>query len=117
NLAALYYQQGKYEEAEPLYLRALAICEQVLGSEHPDTAMSLNNLAALYYHQGKYEQAVSLMKRALGILTSSLGLEHPHTRQVKKNYLMLLSQMHPGEDLEILLQRLFSEVLEQPMDQ
>ena len=43
--------QGKYDEAEPLYVRALAIWEKVLGADHPDTAESCNNLAALYYSQ------------------------------------------------------------------
>ena len=36
-LAALYYEQWKYEQAEPLFQRALAIYERVLGTEHPDT--------------------------------------------------------------------------------
>jgi tetratricopeptide (TPR) repeat protein len=40
--------QSRYPEAEPLYKRALAIREQQLGLEHPDTALSLNNLAELY---------------------------------------------------------------------
>jgi tetratricopeptide (TPR) repeat protein len=35
NLAALYRSQGKYSEAEPLYLEALAISEQSLDSDHP----------------------------------------------------------------------------------
>ena len=30
--------QGRYDEAEPLYERALAIYEKVLGEEHPYTA-------------------------------------------------------------------------------
>ncbi|CAM9138218.1 unnamed protein product, partial [Ectocarpus sp. 13 AM-2016] len=50
--------QGKYEEAEPLYRRSLAIREKVLGPEHPDVAQSLNNRAALLETQG-------------------VGLEHP----------------------------------------
>ena len=37
NLGLLYHTQGKYAEAEPLYLRALAIDEKALGPEHPDT--------------------------------------------------------------------------------
>ena len=48
---------GKYEEALPLYGRSLAIMEQELGANHPDTASSLNNLAALYYAQGQYAEA------------------------------------------------------------
>ena len=31
----LYYAQGRYAEAQPLYERALAICEQALGPDHP----------------------------------------------------------------------------------
>ncbi len=37
--------QGKLDEAEPLYRRALAIFEASLGPAHPDVATSLNNLA------------------------------------------------------------------------
>ena len=37
NLAGLYERQGRYEQAEPLYKRALVIVEKVLGPEHPDT--------------------------------------------------------------------------------
>ena len=38
NLAALYDNQGRYAEAEPLYKRALAIQEKALGPDHPDVA-------------------------------------------------------------------------------
>ena len=57
--------------------RALAIREEVLGPEHPDTATSLNNLAGLYYAQGKYSLAEPLLKRALAIREKQLGPEHP----------------------------------------
>jgi tetratricopeptide (TPR) repeat protein len=68
NRAGLYLQDhALYAEAEPLYLRALAIREQHLGSEHPLTAISLNNLAELYRVQGKYEQAEPLYQRTLTI--------------------------------------------------
>ena len=33
----LYTHQGQYEQAEPLYQRALAIFEKVFGPEHPNT--------------------------------------------------------------------------------
>ena len=39
--------QGELAAARPLYERALAIRERVLGPGHPDTATSLNNLASL----------------------------------------------------------------------
>ena len=43
--------QGKYDDAEPLYRRALAIQEKTLGGDHPDVAESLNHLAGLLRSQ------------------------------------------------------------------
>lgn len=41
-----------YREARPLFERALAIREKLLGPDHPDIATSLNNLAVLGQMQG-----------------------------------------------------------------
>ncbi len=35
-LGNLYWNEGRYAEAEPLYQRALRIGEKTLGPEHPD---------------------------------------------------------------------------------
>jgi tetratricopeptide (TPR) repeat protein len=42
-LAGVYYSQGRYEEAEPLIQRALAINEKALGPDHPVTAISVRS--------------------------------------------------------------------------
>ncbi|MEI2771580.1 MAG: tetratricopeptide repeat protein [Candidatus Competibacter sp.] len=57
--------QGRYGEAEPLFQRALAGFEKVLGPEHPATLTSVNNLAVLYQSQGRYGEAEPLYQRAL----------------------------------------------------
>ncbi|GIS80377.1 MAG: hypothetical protein CM1200mP14_19430 [Gammaproteobacteria bacterium] len=44
NLAFFYAMQSRYEEAEPLYERALAIDEIVLGPNHLEVAHVLSNL-------------------------------------------------------------------------
>ena len=62
NKAGTYLRErGLHTEAEPLLVQALSIREQLLGIEHPDTAVSLHNLAVLYWQQGKYEQAEPLL--------------------------------------------------------
>ncbi len=66
NLAEHWRVQGKYDEAEPLYYRALTLFEQV-DADHPLTAACLNNLALLYNAQEKYEKAEPLFQRALAI--------------------------------------------------
>jgi len=43
NLAALYYSQGRYTEAEPLYREAIKIATQVLGKNHPDSQTIMEN--------------------------------------------------------------------------
>jgi tetratricopeptide (TPR) repeat protein len=86
--AALLHRAAKYlsnraqhAEAEPLYMRALAIREQQLGPQHPDTALNLNDLALLYKAQGKYAEAEPLFVRALAIREQQLGPQHPDTAQ------------------------------------
>jgi tetratricopeptide (TPR) repeat protein len=58
-------------------VRALSIREQRLGSEHPETAVSLSNLALLYQRQGKYAQAERLLQCACLISELALGATHP----------------------------------------
>jgi hypothetical protein len=47
NLAFLLQRQGDLAGARPLFERALAIRERVLGPDHPNTAQSRKNLAGL----------------------------------------------------------------------
>ncbi|CAN0549267.1 unnamed protein product, partial [Ectocarpus sp. 8 AP-2014] len=68
---------GKYDDAEPLYVRAIAIGEKTLGPEHPDLAVCLDNLAGLLYEQGKYDEADPLYLRAIEIGEKTLGPDHP----------------------------------------
>jgi tetratricopeptide (TPR) repeat protein len=47
NLAFFYKSQGRYSEAEPLYLDALAMSERTQGTNHPNTIIFRNNLQIL----------------------------------------------------------------------
>ncbi|MBC7822487.1 MAG: tetratricopeptide repeat protein [Candidatus Parcubacteria bacterium] len=76
-LAYLYESQGRYPEAEPLYLQALEIRQRQLGNDHPSVATSLNNLASLYESQGRYPEAEPLYLQALEIRQRQLGDDHP----------------------------------------
>jgi tetratricopeptide (TPR) repeat protein len=85
--AATYLKaRGLSREAVPFAQRFLAIHEQVLGPNHPDTAAGLNNLAMLYKSQGEYAQAEPLYQRALAIHEQVLGPNHPNTILVRNNY-------------------------------
>jgi tetratricopeptide (TPR) repeat protein len=84
---------GDYAGALPLYERALAIYEQVLGPDHPQTAISLNNLAGLLYATGDYAGARPLYKRALAIREQTLGPNHPDTANSLNSLAVLLKAM------------------------
>jgi len=106
NQAAVYLDDhAQYQQAEPLYQRALAIREEVLGPKHPDTAQSLNNLAALYHEQGKYEQAEPLFERALAIREEVLGSNHPDTATSLNNLAYLNYMQGKYEQAEPLFER------------
>ncbi len=49
--------RGRYAEAEPLYLETVETQKRVLGDDHPDTLISINNLATLYENQGRWAEA------------------------------------------------------------
>ena len=102
-LANLYRAQGRYGEAETLYVRSLHIREQQLGSDHPDTAQSLNNLAGLYESQGRYSEAEPLYLQALEIRRSQLGQDHPSTTTSLNNLAVLYYYQNRFAEAESLL--------------
>ena len=85
------YKQGRYAEAEKLWLAALKEAEK-FGPQDPRLATSLNNLAELYRAQGKYAEAEPLYKRALEIDEKALGPDHPNVATTLENYAALLRE-------------------------
>ncbi|CAN0443626.1 unnamed protein product, partial [Ectocarpus sp. 12 AP-2014] len=70
--------QGKYEEAESLYARSLAIYEKAYGPDHPGVATGFNNLAGLLCRQGKYTEVKPFYARCQAIFGKALGSEQPN---------------------------------------
>ena len=52
NLAMLLKDQGKLEEAEPLFQQCLAGRKKVLGPDHPDTLITMYNFASFLEEKG-----------------------------------------------------------------
>ena len=72
-LGNLYQDQGKLDEAEKMYQRALQGCEKALGTEHTSTLNTVNNLGDLYQNQGKLDEAEKMYQRALRGYKKALG--------------------------------------------
>jgi tetratricopeptide (TPR) repeat protein len=88
----MYLNERKYDRAEPLLQRSLAIREQTLGPKHPDVANSLHNLARLYVEQRRYTEAESLYGKAIAIMEESIGPNHPDLARTLGAYVLLLQK-------------------------
>lgn len=91
-LANLYRSEHKFTEAETLYRESEVIREKQYGSDHFETALSLNNLATCYSQDRKYELAEPLYKRVVLILEHSRYKEEPPMATVLENYALLLKR-------------------------
>jgi Tfp pilus assembly protein PilF len=97
--------QGAYEEAEMMYRRALEAQGKVLGFEHPNTLISVNDLGLVLSNQGKYEEAEAMHRRALEAQEKVLGREHPHTLTSVGNLGTVLSSQGKYEEAEAMHRR------------
>jgi len=59
---------GRYAEAIPLGVQALAVFEKAFGADNPNVAVGSANLAQLYVQAGQFDKAEPLYKRAVAIL-------------------------------------------------
>ncbi|MBP9093016.1 tetratricopeptide repeat protein [bacterium] len=76
-LALCSFHQGKSEESESLFLKALALREKLAGSNDPEVAESLIGLGLHYASRHQFEKAIVAHKRALSIDEKELGPNHP----------------------------------------
>ncbi|CAI6337008.1 unnamed protein product [Periconia digitata] len=70
---------GKYNEAEELFVQVIETSSRVLGDEHPDTLLSIANLASTYCNQGRWKEAEELEVQVMEMRKRVLGDEHPDT--------------------------------------
>jgi len=77
--------RAEYRESEKLLLKAKAIREALLGTEHLETARVYQRLAIIYGCQELYKQAEKFGVKALKIYEKVLGESHPDTADSYNN--------------------------------
>ncbi len=70
NLGNLRVAEGRLQDAETLFRRALALGEELLGKEHPLLVRRLNNVAALIAQDGRLDEATQLLERAIALAST-----------------------------------------------
>ena len=78
------YDLGLVYEAVELDV-AVAVVEDVLGPDHPDTLTVRNNLAAAYRSIGRFGEAIELFEQVLAESEQVLGADHPDMLTVRNN--------------------------------
>jgi tetratricopeptide (TPR) repeat protein/transcriptional regulator with XRE-family HTH domain len=95
--------RAQYSQTEQFLERALSIRKEILGSQHLDTATTLDNLASLYRSHGQYARAEALLKQSLSIKDNVLGREHPLTAATLDNLARLYRDQGLYDQAEPLL--------------
>ncbi|KAJ5231012.1 hypothetical protein N7489_011720 [Penicillium chrysogenum] len=78
-LAEAYRLEGRWEEAEQLFVQVMETSKTKLGVDHPATLASMANLASTLWNQGRWEEAEQLEVQVLETRKTKLGADHPST--------------------------------------
>ncbi len=101
-LAFLHSNLGQYDRGRELYLEALQIRESVLGSDHPDVALSLGNLGSVALATEHLDEALAYFRRALEVSRKRLPAGHPAViRSLNNLAAAVLQQGDPQESLRL----------------
>ncbi|KAK4117981.1 hypothetical protein N657DRAFT_659810 [Parathielavia appendiculata] len=86
NLASTYWEQGRWEEAEKLFVQTK------LGADHPDTLTSMANLAStmanlafIWKDMGRHEDALGLLQTCVDLRQQVFSVGHPYTASTLSN--------------------------------
>jgi serine/threonine protein kinase len=85
DLAMVYEAQGKYDEAEALWLEVIRVRTASKGADDPFTLTSKHHLAMLYHWNGKGDRSIPLLKEVLESQKVVLGDDHEDVLMTKEN--------------------------------
>ena len=107
-LGRVYYDEGRWEEAEKLFLEAVETRMTKIGDDHPSTLNSISGLALTYRKQGRWEEAEKLFLEVVETRKTKLGANHPSTLTSMANLASTYRDQGRWEEAE----KLFLEVVE-----
>ena len=72
--------------------------KKLLGDEHPNVALSLNNVGCTFGALGKHEEALKYLMEASKIFKGSYKENHPMVQEVLKNIQMIQCELEANKD-------------------
>jgi tetratricopeptide (TPR) repeat protein len=107
-------EDGRWMNAEELFVQVMETRKRVLGEEHPDTLTSIANLASTYRNQGRWKEAEELEVQVMETSSRVLGEEHPDTLTSIANLASTYTNQgrwKEAEELEVQVMETSSRVL------
>jgi tetratricopeptide (TPR) repeat protein len=111
NLAATLWWEGKYDEAEPNYVRALDMRRALHPGDHKDVATSMTHLAALRLRQGNTGEAKRLYTDVLGMRRRLFGAEHEEVAQSINNLAKIPMDAGEYEEAELMFRQALDMII------
>ena len=95
DLAGLYRNWERWDDAAALYLRLASVFERIFGATDFHVAMTLAHVADARVAQGRYAEAEEFYGKVLAILAPRLGSDHALVQE------LLAGRDHARRQLEI----------------
>ncbi|KGO43873.1 Tetratricopeptide TPR2 [Penicillium expansum] len=105
SFSLLYADQGRLQEAEAMYERALEGKEKAWGRDPTSTLNTVNNLGNLYTNQGRLQEAEAMYERALEGKEKAWGRDHTSTLDTVNNLGLLYANQGRLQEAEAMYER------------
>ena len=102
NLAAIYREIGRHDDALVLQQETLAVQKRVLSPDHPHVAGAMDNLAVTYVHLGRHRDALVLRQETLAFQKRVLPADHPDIARSMTNLACVYCELGRHDDALVL---------------
>jgi non-specific serine/threonine protein kinase/serine/threonine-protein kinase len=106
-MGEVYENLGFFSRAHELLAHAVDLCQQNLGSNHPDTIHAQSDLAWNLMESGRYKEAEKLQRELVQRARRVLGAEHPETLLLTNRLAGTLVSLSKNAESEALYREVF----------
>jgi non-specific serine/threonine protein kinase/serine/threonine-protein kinase len=106
-MGEVYENLGLLSQAHDLLAHAADLCQQNLGSSHPDTIHAQDELARNLMESGHYTEAEKMQRKLLQRARQVLGAEHPETLRLVNHLAGTLLSIGKNSESETLYREVF----------
>jgi serine/threonine-protein kinase len=108
NVSTVLFVQGRFADAQSEIERAIELKSRTVGSEHLDTAFSLDNEAQSLLRLGRTREALEVVDRALAIEALWVGVRSDHYLSAASSRADILLKIGKYAEAEAELRRLIA---------